>query len=154
MKTNKNKEFSETKPFERTAELKTKVWDPFWLFKMKGMLSGILLLSVGLFYLIWAPLIKLFKSRSLTVIILIVVLKITIMVLMFLFFKNTVLYQVLSYLKFESMAIGALGAYIVFNSKKEIKQIFSEYFSNVEIGLVKEVYPKKIVNFYTIKALI
>lgn len=54
MKTNKNKEFSETKPFERTAELKTKVWDPFWLFKMKGMLSGILLLSVGLFYLIWA----------------------------------------------------------------------------------------------------
>ena len=79
--------------------------------------------SIGVeevFYLIWAPLIKLFKSRSLIVITLIVVLKITIMVLMFLFFKNTVLYQVLSYLKFESMAIGALGAYIVFNSKKEI----------------------------------
>ena len=87
--------------------------------------------SIGVeevFYLIWAPLIKLFKSRSLTVIILIVVLKITIMVLMFLFFKNTVLYQVLSYLKFESMAIGALGAYIVFNSKKEISSflIFSK----------------------------
>ena len=79
--------------------------------------------SIGVeevFYLIWAPLIKLFKSRSLIVITLIVVLKITIMVLMFLFFKNTVLYQVLSYLKFESMAIGALGAYVVFNSKKEI----------------------------------
>tara|TARA_B110001450_G_scaffold50476_1_gene47136 strand:+ start:115 stop:1242 length:1128 start_codon:yes stop_codon:yes gene_type:complete len=79
--------------------------------------------SIGVeevFYLIWAPLIKLFKSRSLIVITLIVVLKITIMVLMFLFFKNTVLYQVLRYLKFESMAIGALGAYVVFNSKKEI----------------------------------
>ena len=54
LKIKKNRSFSETKPFERTAELKTKVWDPFWLFKTKGILSGILLLSVGIFYLIWA----------------------------------------------------------------------------------------------------
>jgi len=87
--------------------------------------------SIGVeevFYLIWAPLIKIFKSRSLTVILLVLILKVITMILMFLFFKNSILYQVLSYLKFESMAIGALGAYLVFNSKKEISSflIFSK----------------------------
>ena len=87
--------------------------------------------SIGVeevFYLIWAPLIKIFKSRSLTVILLVLILKVITMFLMFLFFKNSILYQVLSYLKFESMAIGALGAYLVFNSKKEISSflIFSK----------------------------
>ncbi len=79
--------------------------------------------SIGveeIFYLIWAPLIKLFRSHALIFIVLILVLKISMITFMFLFFKNTILYQVLSFLKFEGMAIGALGAYLVFNSRKEL----------------------------------
>ena len=48
------KDFSETEPFKRTAHLNTKIWDPFFLFKTKGLFSGILLLIVGVFYFIWA----------------------------------------------------------------------------------------------------
>ena len=50
----KEKDFSETKPFKRTTFLKTKIWSPFWLFKTRGLFSGITLLFVGLFYFIWA----------------------------------------------------------------------------------------------------
>ena len=48
------KSFSETKPFKRTTHLKTRIWDPFFLFKTKKIFSGILLLIVGVFYFIWA----------------------------------------------------------------------------------------------------
>tara|TARA_B100000963_G_C22628467_1_gene673637 strand:- start:1292 stop:1582 length:291 start_codon:yes stop_codon:yes gene_type:complete len=48
------KDFSETKPFKRTAFLKTKIWSPFWLFKARGLFSGIILLIVGVFYFIRA----------------------------------------------------------------------------------------------------
>tara|TARA_Y100000589_G_C27064929_1_gene592908 strand:- start:189 stop:437 length:249 start_codon:yes stop_codon:yes gene_type:complete len=44
------KDFSETKPFKRKAFIKTKVWNPLWLIKKKGLFLGILLLLIGGFY--------------------------------------------------------------------------------------------------------
>ena len=54
MTTKNEKDFSETKPFKRTAFLKTRIWGLFWLFKARGLFSGILLIIVGVFYVIWA----------------------------------------------------------------------------------------------------
>jgi len=51
---NQHKDFSEPKPFKRSAELKTRVWSPLSLFKMRGLFSGVLLLVIGIFYFIWA----------------------------------------------------------------------------------------------------
>ena len=41
--------------------------------------------------------------------------------------------------------------FVFFNSKKEIKSIFSKYFHNVEVGIVKENYSKRTVSFFMIK---
>tara|TARA_Y100000589_G_scaffold332357_1_gene392405 strand:+ start:2899 stop:3156 length:258 start_codon:yes stop_codon:yes gene_type:complete len=48
------KSFSETKPFKRTTHLKTRIWNPFWLFKFKGLFYGIIMLSTGTLYFTWA----------------------------------------------------------------------------------------------------
>ena len=49
-----NKDFSETKPFKRTTFLKKKALNPFWLFRIKGLFNGILLLTIGIFHFTWA----------------------------------------------------------------------------------------------------
>ena len=54
MLTEEEKDFSETKPFKRTTFLKTRIWGPLWLFKARGLFSGIILLIVGILYFIWA----------------------------------------------------------------------------------------------------
>ena len=48
------KDFSETKPFKRTTFIKKRVWNPFWLFNIKGIFNGISLLTIGTFYFTWA----------------------------------------------------------------------------------------------------
>tara|TARA_Y100000589_G_scaffold314521_1_gene337004 strand:- start:541 stop:795 length:255 start_codon:yes stop_codon:yes gene_type:complete len=40
-------DFSETKPFKRKVFIKTKIWNPLWIIKKKGLFLGALLLIVG-----------------------------------------------------------------------------------------------------------
>ena len=51
---------------------------------------------------------------------------------------NSILFEVISLLKFEAMAIGALGAYLVYHAKKEISSgiIFSIPAQLVVFGLL------------------
>jgi peptidoglycan/LPS O-acetylase OafA/YrhL len=82
--------------------------------------------SIGveeIFYLIWAPLLKFFHDNTLTIILLIIIIKVSIMVIMFHFFQETILFEVLSLLKFEAMAIGGLGAYLLFNSNRDLSTL-------------------------------
>ena len=44
--------------------------------------------------------------------------------------------------------------FFFFNNAKEIKKILSEYFYNIEVGVVKEYYPKRTISFFIIKGSI
>lgn len=44
--------------------------------------------------------------------------------------------------------------FFFFNDAKEIKKILSKYFNNIEVGVVKENYPKRTINFFIIKGSI
>lgn len=44
--------------------------------------------------------------------------------------------------------------FFFFNDAKEIKKILGKYFYNIEVGVVKETYPKKTINFFIIKGSI
>jgi peptidoglycan/LPS O-acetylase OafA/YrhL len=79
--------------------------------------------SIGveeLFYIIWAPLIKFFKNHILTLIVAIIGIKIVLLISINALYPNSTLYQVISYLKFEAMAIGALGAYIIYHKEDNL----------------------------------
>jgi len=79
--------------------------------------------SIGveeIFYLIWAPLVKFSRKYVLFLIILVIFIKLILITIIYFTNNNSVLAQVISILKFEAMAIGGLGAYLVFNAKKQI----------------------------------
>jgi peptidoglycan/LPS O-acetylase OafA/YrhL len=84
--------------------------------------------SIGveeLFYMGWAPFSKFMKKNYLFFIIAIIVIKVVLSLLCLTVLKEyDVLCQCVSMLQFEAMAIGALGAYWVFNRSEEISTNF------------------------------
>ena len=87
--------------------------------------------SIGVeeyFYIIWAPLLKFFKKRPLSIIVFVIGFK-AILTLFFIFFpsENTtfnLIKEVTASLKFDLMAIGGLGAYAVFRNRPALEKSF------------------------------
>ena len=140
----------------------------YFLFFLPGLVtfyygSSILepLWSIGVeevFYLFWAPVFKWFKKNLLTVIFFIIALKYT---LLFIDYYRPVGSEVYRYLlhmfRFESMAIGAFGAWFIYNRNTDINQlkiyklpvqillygallIFLLFFSNIPLNNFERVY--------------
>lgn len=84
--------------------------------------------SIGveeLFYMFWAPFSKYTQKHYLLFIFAVIFIKVVLSVLCLTVWKdNRVLCGCVSMLQFEAMAIGALGAYWVFNKKEEISGNF------------------------------
>ncbi|MDR2811083.1 MAG: acyltransferase [Tannerellaceae bacterium] len=81
--------------------------------------------SIGveeLFYLVWAPLFKWLKRHILAIILSVILIKICVSVVVFRFEIQNTFSEVLGALQFEAMAMGGLGAYIIFHRKKEISE--------------------------------
>ncbi len=87
--------------------------------------------SIGVeeyFYIIWAPLLKIFKKRPLSIIGFVIVFK-AILTLFFTFFPSenatfNLIKEVTASLKFDLMAIGGLGAYAVFKNRPMLEKAF------------------------------
>lgn len=87
--------------------------------------------SIGVeeyFYIIWAPLLKFFKKRPLSIIGFVIGFK-AILTLFFIFFpsENTtfnLIKDITASLKFDLMAIGGLGAYAVFKNRTALEKAF------------------------------
>ncbi|SMO67828.1 acyltransferase family protein [Solitalea koreensis] len=98
--------------------------------------------SIGveeIFYLIWAPLMKFFHKHMLNLFVAIILIKTALMTLFFYFINvepNStwdIVKQVIDILKFEAMAIGGVGAYLVYYASKDKRhwKIFSPVFQVV-----------------------
>ena len=88
----------------------THLLDPLW--------------SIGveeIYYLMWAPLTKIFKKYLLSLILSVLFIKIILMTLSKIGIFNSVVVQLIGLLKFEAMAIGAFGAYYVYHTNRRIE---------------------------------
>ncbi|MFS8081855.1 MAG: acyltransferase family protein [Ginsengibacter sp.] len=105
----------------------SQVW-PYFTFFLPGLVTFFFghhllepLWSIGveeIFYLVWAPLFKIFKNRNILLILTsIISLKIILMISTY-FVKNELFDYIVNTFSFEAMAIGGLGAYFIFNRKK------------------------------------
>jgi peptidoglycan/LPS O-acetylase OafA/YrhL len=98
--------------------------------------------SIGveeIFYMFWAPFSKYTQRKYLVFIFAVIVVKVIFSILCLTIWKNNhVLNGVVSMLQFEAMAIGALGAYWVFNRREEISRclVFSIPFQVLVILLL------------------
>ncbi len=82
--------------------------------------------SIGVeevFYLIWAPIFKFFKKRLLIILSAIIVLKTATTLLRIYVFHSALLTFILDIFKFDAMAIGAIGAYVIFNLKQSVSTL-------------------------------
>ncbi len=87
--------------------------------------------SIGVeeyFYIIWAPLLKIFKKRPLSIIVFVIGFK-AVLTLFFTFFPSenatfNLIKDITASLKFDLMAIGGLGAYAVFKSRATLEKAF------------------------------
>ncbi|HMG81990.1 MAG TPA: acyltransferase [Ferruginibacter sp.] len=82
--------------------------------------------SIGIeecFYLIWAPLLKFFKTRILLILLSVITIKVLLMVACF-FIKNELFNYLVNVFSFEAMAIGGLGAWLVFNRQNPLSDLF------------------------------
>ncbi|RSC92940.1 acyltransferase family protein [Tenacibaculum singaporense] len=80
--------------------------------------------SIGveeLFYIIWAPLFKFLKKHILTIILSVIVIKIILLIASNIFQFPYILSKIIRILKFESMAIGGLAAYLIYHRKKKVE---------------------------------
>lgn len=83
--------------------------------------------SIGVeevFYLIWAPLFKVFKKYILLLLLAVILAKITVDFLAIYIYKNELFRYISSILSFDAMAVGGLGAYFVFMRKKDLTNLF------------------------------
>jgi peptidoglycan/LPS O-acetylase OafA/YrhL len=105
-------------PFVVNILYGTHLLDPLW--------------SIGveeIFYLMWAPLTKFLKKYFLQLILGVLIIKVSLTALSHLGYFNDVARQIIGLLKFEAMAIGALGAYYIYYTEKKIESRW--FFSNV-----------------------
>ena len=83
--------------------------------------------SIGVeevFYLIWAPLFKLSKQHVLRLLLSVLVIKLLLNIFFMFFYKHRLLSFIIEYHSFEAMAVGGLGAYYIFNYKKNLSDLF------------------------------
>jgi peptidoglycan/LPS O-acetylase OafA/YrhL len=76
--------------------------------------------SIGveeIFYLVWSPLFKYIRKRILSVIVCVIAIKLLLSIVIFYFELSGTAIYIIGTLSFEAMAIGALGAWLVFNDK-------------------------------------
>jgi peptidoglycan/LPS O-acetylase OafA/YrhL len=98
--------------------------------------------SIGveeLFYMFWAPFSKYTQNKYLFFIFAVIVIKVVLSILCLTILKdNIVLCRCVSMLQFEAMAIGALGAYWVFNRTEEISVnfLFSKPFQILVLAML------------------
>ncbi len=81
--------------------------------------------SIGveeIFYLIWAPLAKYLNFSMFKISVCVIIIKFLILQIVLLFENNELFLNLLKILSFESMSIGAIGAFIVFNLKTDVSQ--------------------------------
>ena len=74
--------------------------------------------SIGveeLFYIVWAPLFKFLRKYILSIIVLIIFVRVFVMYISFLGLFGPVIEGLVKMLRFEAMAIGGLGAYLIYN---------------------------------------
>jgi peptidoglycan/LPS O-acetylase OafA/YrhL len=74
--------------------------------------------SIGveeLYYIVWAPLFKFLRNYILPIIILIIFVRSLLVYASFLGFFDPVIQRLIKMLRFEAMAIGGLGAYLIYN---------------------------------------
>ena len=77
--------------------------------------------SIGveeIYYLGWAPIVKLFRNHLLAIMVGTVLVKTLLAAWAYYFFRNALAAEVLRMLQFEAMAIGGLGAYFVFHREQ------------------------------------
>lgn len=84
--------------------------------------------SIGVeevFYLIWAPLFRVFKDKNILVLLFSVIVIMILLLLLDLFWiKIPVFSYLVNTFSFEAMAVGGLGAYFVFNRSSPISELF------------------------------
>ena len=87
--------------------------------------------SIGveeLFYIVWAPLFKFLRKYILTIIIIVIFVRCLFIYLSFLGFFDPVIERLINMLRFEAMAIGALGSYLVYNYRNILSNfLFSKW---------------------------
>ena len=82
--------------------------------------------SVGVeevFYLTWAPLLKICKNKILVLLITVTALKILLSILGYYFVSNELFNYIVNTFKFEAMAIGGLGAYFIYTKGSLFTQL-------------------------------
>jgi len=82
--------------------------------------------SIGIeevFYLIWAPLFKIGKNKILPILLSIIAIKVVLMVLAEFWIKDPLFVYIVDTFRFEAMAIGGLGAYMIFHRKKSLSNM-------------------------------
>ncbi len=90
--------------------------------------------SIGVeeqFYIIWPLLIKKFKDCILKFLIIFIILKMFLQILLYFIDEN--LYKLFSLLQIEQMAVGAIGAYILFHNKQKLLKIIYHTFTQIII---------------------
>ena len=83
--------------------------------------------SIGveeIFYIMWAPLFKFIKKNQLIIILSVIGIKVALLLILPHLELPIIVLRIVKLLQFESMAIGALAAYLVFNLKKNIESLF------------------------------
>ena len=87
--------------------------------------------SIGveeLFYIVWAPLFKFLRKYILPIIIIVIFVRCLFIYLSFLGFFDPVIERLINMLRFEAMAIGALGSYLVYNYRNILSNfLFSKW---------------------------
>ena len=83
--------------------------------------------SIGVeevFYLMWAPIFKIFKSKILVILFSIILVKIFLLTSCYFWIDNALFNYLVNTFSIESMAIGGLGAYFIFNRKSSLADLF------------------------------